>query len=98
MSQHWQDVLLLAYIAFFGILCAVLIIKEQRLGWALFTKNMAYAVAFGYGAVMLVFPQFAREDIRRWIRVLVALAITWAIYELVSLRVRRWREGRQIRQ
>lgn len=95
MNPQWQDIALLGYIAIFGILTAVLILKEERLGWAMFAVKMSYAVAFGYGALMLAMPKLASEDARRGIRVLLAVSITWAIYELVSLRVRRWREARR---
>lgn len=91
MSEINQDVLLLSYIAFFGVLCAVLIVKKERLGWAMFTKNMAYATAFGYGAWATSHPGTLDESVRRDIRVIVALAISWAIFELVVLRVQRWR-------
>lgn len=97
MNPQWQDIALLGYIAIFGILTAVLILKEERLGWAMFAVKMSYAVAFGYGALMLAMPKLASEDVRRGIRILLAVSITWAIYELVSLRVRRWREARRER-
>ena len=90
----WPDVALLFLIGFFALLCAVLIIKESRLGWAMFAKCVAYSLAFNYGALMLLFPAYAHEDVRRLIRVIVAVAVSWAIYELVALRVRRWRERR----
>lgn len=86
------DVLLLSYIAFFGFLCGVLIVKKERLGWAMGLKNMTYGVAFGWGALMVAIPSMANEDIRRSIRIIVALAITWAIYELIAVRVRYWKE------
>ena len=83
------DVALLSYISFFEVLCAVLIIKRERLGWALFTKNISYALAFGWGALMTAFPHLANEDGRRIIRIVVALAITWAIYELIAVEAGR---------
>jgi uncharacterized membrane protein len=95
MNERWPDIALLGYIAFFAILCAVLIIKETRVGWALFAKCVAYGVAFGYGALTVARPELASEDHRRLVRGLVALAITWAIYELIALRVRLWRESRR---
>ncbi len=88
------DVITLAYIGIFGLVCAGLILKESRVGWALFCKNLTYAFAFGYGALVTAEPQFLDENVRRGIRVIVAVAITWAIYELIALRVRRWREAR----
>jgi hypothetical protein len=93
MNQHWPDIALLGYIAFFSVLCAALILKETRVGWALFAKCLAYGAAFGYGALISARPDLASEDHRRVVRGLVALAISWAIYELVALRVRRWREA-----
>lgn len=74
MNPQWQDIALLGYIAIFGILTAVLILKEERLGWAMFAVKMSYAVAFGYGALMLAMPKLASEDARRGIRVLLAVS------------------------
>lgn len=88
------DVLVLGYIGVFGLVCAALIIRETWVGWAMFFKNVAYAVAFGYGAIVLAHPELANEEVRRGLRLLVAVTITVAIVALVSLRVRRWRERR----
>lgn len=91
--MNWPDILTLGYIGFFGAVCAVLIIKESRLGWAMFVQSLAYAIAFGYGALVLARPDLAHEDVVRVLRWLIAIAITGGIYELVRLRVRRWRDG-----
>lgn len=95
-NPQWEDVALLAYIGTFGFLCAVLIIKETRLGWAMFTKNLTYALAFAYGATIVARPDLLNEDVRRTVRLVVAMAITWAIFELVLVRVQRWRSQRKV--
>lgn len=85
------DVFVLGYIGFFGLVCAALIIRETWVGWTLFVKNLAYALAFGYAAIALAHPEYANEHLRRGLRGLLAVTITVAIVALVSLRVRRLR-------
>ena len=87
------DIALLDYIGFFGLLCAALIMREGRLGWAMFAKNIAYGLGFTYAAVIAVFPALQREDVLVVLRVAIAATLTWASVELVIARYLLWRQG-----
>lgn len=87
------DFAILGYIAFFGLLSALLIVREGRLGWALFCKNLTYSLAFGYAALGLVFPVLhTYEHLRDGIRILIVITLTWAIVELLYARYLLWRQ------
>src|SRR5688500_1884820 len=86
------DIALLGYIGFFGLLCAALILREGRLGWAFFVKNLVYGVGFTYAALMNFFPWLRNEQILIVVRVAIALSLTWAIIELVIARYLRWQQ------
>jgi len=89
------DEWLLAYIAAFGLLCAALIGRESRLGWAMFTKNVVYATVFGYAVLRRWVPEYDSYQVMIGVRWLLALALTWATVELVCARWPwRWHNGK----
>jgi len=88
------DFAILGYIAFFGFLSAVLIVREGRLGWALFCKNAAYSLAFGYTALGVVLPIINDyEYLRDGLRILIVLTLTWAMFELLYARYLLWKQN-----
>lgn len=90
MNALTPDQWLLVYIAAFGLLCAVLIGRESRLGWAMCVKNATYALVFTYAVIRTWLPEYDSRAVMIGIRWLLALALTWATVELLlAWRARR---------
>lgn len=87
------DIVILAYISIFAVISALLIVREGRLGWAMFSKNICYAIAFGWSTLRMIFPQFEQSpQVRDGIRWMIAAALTWAVVELCAARYILWRQ------
>lgn len=89
---------ILIYIGLFGLYCAVAIVKDGWLGWAMFYKNLAYATAWTWAGLAVLFPQVAEDPrVRDGIRWLVVLAVTWAAIQLTITRYLLWKNQRSVR-
>jgi len=94
MNDPTHDVFLLSMIVVFSILKAVLIRREGWLGRAIFWANVMYAIAFGYRLATMHWPWMDDEQrIVTGIRVLLALALAWGIFQILRARYLRWQRN-----
>lgn len=79
MSQRDIDAVLLAYVAAFLVYKAITVRKETPLGWSIAAENVALSAVFVYSVAVRAWPAIAAEGwLRTSLRVVVALAVTWA--------------------
>ena len=92
MSQEQQDIALLAYIAVFFYLKALLIMREGWLGRALCWASFVCGLLFTYGVALRFYPEIADEKkVIGGIRVLLVTSLTWAIWQLIHARYLHWK-------
>jgi hypothetical protein len=85
------DTLLLIYIAIFLDAKAVLVRRETRLGWALACANFTVSLLFWYAIAMRPWPWLRDIDaLSISLRLVTAVAVTWAVVELFRARVHGW--------
>lgn len=98
--EGWVDWLLIVYIAVVVLIKAIMMAKNSRffdrLGVSLIVLNLAFVLGYLYAALLRIHPEWITHRDLRWsVRILVASAATWALWEMTraTRRLTNRREG-----